>query len=279
MRPILFCLIFALVLGGLFYSRISSIPGKMTFLEVTDLPNSKLNPNATRTVLAMNDHWRNVRSIVYPKLTVQSHGFKLDSCLLYEKPRNFKMVNWSFLGKESELGSDQDYFWFWSKRMNPPALYYARHEDLPKTNLKTPFNPNWLAEIVGINEIPTAVVASDYNQYVVIMYEAKSLTGEMVTRAYLVDPKTKAFVGHYVFNAAWQPIISAEITDHYVINGFYVPKEMTVIWFEENFRSKWYFEQPQINVAIDPENWKMPEIKERINLDGNSPSVKVSQVF
>jgi hypothetical protein len=30
------------------------------------------------------------------------------------------------------FGSNDNYFWFWSKRMDPPVLHYARHEELAK---------------------------------------------------------------------------------------------------------------------------------------------------
>jgi hypothetical protein len=280
MRPILFCLIFALTLGGIFYVRNADIPEKPLLFTASELPRANPNWEALRHVADLNQHWRQVRNVVYPKIIIKSQGFKLDSCLIYEKDKNFRMVNWSFLGKESEIGSNKDYFWFWSKRMSPPALYYALHDDLPKTNLKTPFHPNWIMETIGINEVPmNETVVIPYKQYVVAMFAAKSNSGATITRAYLIDPKTKAFVGHYLFNTNGLPIVSAEITSHHVINGYHFPKEMTIIWFDEGFQSVWSMEKPNVNVLIDPKNWEMPDMKDKIDLNGYEPPIKVSQVF
>jgi hypothetical protein len=204
----------------------------------------------------------------------------MDSVLLYEKDKNFRMVNWSFLGKESEIGSNDNYFWFWSKRMNPPSLYYAKHEDLPKTNLKTPFHPNWIMETAGISEIPLAqTTIVKYGKYVVAMYDALSNSGEKITRAYLIDPQRKAIVGHYIFNKAGLPVVSAEVTTFHDLNGYNFPKEMKVIWFEEGFQSDWTLDQPTVNVIIDSKNWAMPDMKDKIDLNGYEQPVKVSQVF
>ena len=37
--------------------------------------------------------------------------------------------------------------------MNPPALYFAKHEDLWKTNLKAPLNPSWMIESLDVGSI------------------------------------------------------------------------------------------------------------------------------
>ena len=43
------------------------------------------------------------------------------------------MISNSFLGKETDVGSNEKQFWFWSKRMKPSVLFYSEHENLNKT--------------------------------------------------------------------------------------------------------------------------------------------------
>jgi hypothetical protein len=278
MRPLIFCLIFISCLIGLYLWQ-NTVAVKPILLKPQDLGGFQVNPNQT-IVAEMNAVYRQVKNIVYPKITIRSQGAKLEACLLYEKERKFRMVNWSIFGKESEIGSDDTQFWFWSKRMDPPALYYAKHEDLSKTYLKTPFHPNWLMEMIGVNEVSMENSSIlNHNGRVAIVKKALSINGSPLLRVYLIDPVSKAYVGHYLFDGSWNPIASAEITQHHVIGLFHVPKEMTVIWYEEKIASTWSFDAPQINSSIDPKNWEQPQIQQKINLDGYAPAVTVSQVF
>ena len=74
---------------------------------------------------------------------------KLDGTIQYKKNNNFKMITESAFGKESEIGSNDIMFWFWSKRMEPRALYYAYNTDLELTRLKAPFNPVFVRQTLG----------------------------------------------------------------------------------------------------------------------------------
>ncbi len=77
-------------------------------------------------------------------------GIAVKSSISYEKSLNFRMINSSFFGKEVDVGSNEKEFWFWSKRMKPPALFHTIHDNLKNTNLKTPFHPLWIKEIIEI---------------------------------------------------------------------------------------------------------------------------------
>ena len=92
------------------------------------------------------------------KLTVNLKGK-----IYFEKDKNFRMFTSSILGKESDIGSNDNQFWFWSRKMNPPALHYAKYEDIYKTRLKTPFHPIWTIECLGILPFAISSIASLVN--------------------------------------------------------------------------------------------------------------------
>ena len=60
----------------------------------------------------------------------------------------------SIVGAELDLGSNDELFWFWVKRSQPPAIYYCRHDQFAASQARqmTPFEPRWLIEALGVVE-------------------------------------------------------------------------------------------------------------------------------
>ena len=54
-------------------------------------------------------------------------------------------------GPEVDLGSNDQLFWFWIKRNQPPAVYVCRHDQFPTSRARQmiPIDPNWLVEALG----------------------------------------------------------------------------------------------------------------------------------
>jgi hypothetical protein len=55
-------------------------------------------------------------------------------------------------GPELDLGSNDEVFWFWVRREQPPALYYCRHDQFAMSPARQtlPIQPEWLIEAMGI---------------------------------------------------------------------------------------------------------------------------------
>jgi hypothetical protein len=56
-------------------------------------------------------------------LIVKQGMFSLNGHLNYKKDNNFHMELFSFLSKEMEIGSNDIYFWFWSKNLSKSLFY------------------------------------------------------------------------------------------------------------------------------------------------------------
>lgn len=211
-----------------------------------------------------------IKSIYYPKIIIRSGKIKLQSVFLYEKNKKFRMKNWSFLGLEADIGSNPDVFWFWSKRMEPSALFYSSHENLSKTRLKTPFHPEWMMETIGINEIETKdLLVFDYKNYTcAAQSRMDSISGKPLTRIYLIDKDKKTFYGHYLFDRNQNLIVSFEVYDYYCINGIYFPKEIGINWNQESVKLNWQLEKPIINYKFNESNWVIPNMQPKIDLNG-----------
>ncbi len=59
-------------------------------------------------------------------------------------------------GQEMDVGSNQEIFWFWVKRTDPPALFYGKYDEYPAPNIGggLPVRPEWLTEAIGLVSLP-----------------------------------------------------------------------------------------------------------------------------
>jgi len=193
---------------------------------------------------------------------------KLKGKIYYEKQKNFRMTYKSIFGLESDIGSNDSHFWFWSKRMKPRSVYYAVHEDLHRTRLKTPFNPLWIMESLSLGAIDTKNIrtAEDKNNNLIVLQDRISITGEKVTKSTLIDQKNKRVIGHYVMRLDGTLIASTEIIEFKEIDGISVPTKILIIWHDENVTMEWELSKSKVNQYISDEKWEMPSYDEKVNM-------------
>ena len=193
---------------------------------------------------------------------------KLKGKLYYEKQKNFRMTYKSIFGLESDVGSNDEHFWFWSKRYKPRSVYYASHEDLHKTRLKTPFNPLWIMESLSLGEIATKniITAVDENNNLIVLQERISITGEKVTKSTLIDQKNKRIIGHYIIRSDGTIAASTEITEFKIVDGTSIPTKILIIWHDENVTMEWELSKSKVNQHISDEKWEMPDYDEKVDM-------------
>ena len=213
-----------------------------------------------------------LKSIVYDQFEIRTSekpGIRLTGFLAYEKDQRLRMTVHSILGQESDIGSNDDIFWFWSRRMKTPALYWARHEDVHKTRLKTPFRPDWMMASLGLDVIKSGQPQKE-GRYYKMLEHTKGTRGKRVMRITLIDPKENRIIGIYL-NDYYQLIASTEIKEVYWIDGFPVPKRIVITWHEEDVQIEWKMSSPRINHDIRNTLWEKPYRQHQIDL-GNEPT-------
>jgi hypothetical protein len=178
--------------------------------------------------------------------------------LAMEKPKNFRLkISHELFGQEMDIGSNDTLFWFWSKRLNPPILNYAAHENFKKSNLKMILSPNWMLECLNANRISTENIEFGRFKNFWLLLEDK----EEVTIATLIEPSKKQIVGRYLYNEKGKLIASAEYSNF----NDQIPKNILIIWYEERIIMKWDLSEMKINSDINHILWIMPE-KENMNI-------------
>ena len=179
--------------------------------------------------------------------------------LALEKEKNFRLIITHLLtGKEMDIGSNEDVFWFWSKRMKPPALNYSKWESSQNTSLRIALNPNWFLEILNFNYVATenAEVIEHQDKYAVIQNR-----NSQVKSIILVDPKEKCVLGKYIYENEIM-LASCEYFDFLDR----IPQKICIFWYEEDIKMTWDLSDAKINEPIDVKFWRMPSIKNKVDI-------------
>ncbi len=124
-----------------------------------------------------------------------------------------------FLGTEVDLGSNDELFWLWVKRNDPPAVYFARHDQFPYSPAaqQLGIEPSWLIQALGmttfdINEIHNGPTTRPDGS-LEIRSTWQSPRGQM-TRLSVIDGATALVKEQHMFDANGTLIGSAIARSH-----------------------------------------------------------------
>jgi hypothetical protein len=118
-----------------------------------------LRPGAglEEVIAAVNKNNSQIQSLYSDSATLKSPGAPLlRAHFAYQRPCYFRLrAETGITGQEVDLGSNAELFWFWVKRMQPPAVYFCRHDQFATSRARQmlPIQPNWLVEALGTLEI------------------------------------------------------------------------------------------------------------------------------
>jgi len=119
------------------------------------------NPTLEQVIAAVNRNNSQIHSFSSSRASISGAGFPtLGASVAFERPRRFRLrAGTGLIGTELDLGSNDEVFWAWMRRNEPPAVYFARHDQfaLSPARRSVPFEPQWLVEAMGIVEIDPAL--------------------------------------------------------------------------------------------------------------------------
>lgn len=226
-----------------------------------------LPPEIHPVLKIVNERNEKIKSFVCEDIDVriQRDGsfYKLDGVMMYEKDRNFKLKVSSFFGTELDMGSNDKQFWVWSKRMKPKStMFFADHDDLYKTRLRTPFVPLWIMSALGYRVIdPDEVTYTETDKYLILSRNVVSPTGQPLIKKAYIDKKTNLIVAYYLYDMS-----GTEITVTQIAYSGNLPKRIYMRWNEENVIMDFTFNNPRTNISINPKNFKLPNYKNKIDM-------------
>lgn len=188
--------------------------------------------------------------------------FKVSGTMCYEKPKCFRFKIKTLLGPEMDFGSNNDLFWYWSKRDIHPGLYYASYDNYHKTRLKTPFNPVFMRESLGLDQIDfsDAKITENEKCYVVT-WEKVSATNQKVLYSIFLDKLKKRINSIVISDTSGKVLASCEIT-----HEGNLPKKILYDWKEEQRSLVLEFHTPVINKTLSKKLWELPSYQPKFDM-------------
>lgn len=166
--------------------------------------------------------------------------------LVYQKPHFLKLELHSMLGKELIIGSNNDIFWFWSKRYHSDNLYYSDYKNMMHSRLRTPFNPIWLRESLGFEEI-TYDSTTNKNNRLFVKNKCLSTENKEVIKITEIDCNRLTTIAQYILDMDNNTLATSEILDSVYENDFWIPKKIRFSWQEEDAVTDWKLYNIEIN--------------------------------
>lgn len=188
---------------------------------------------------------------------------RLTGKLYSEKPRHFRMEIHSVVGLEVDIGSNDQEFWYWSRRDPHPGVHYAKHEDYQKTRLKTPFDPVLLRNTLGIERLPPDCASvKETDDEVQLTYERTNAQGEPVLFSALVHKQRKEVEGYIISGRDGKILASCEIQ----ASSGQIPTRILYSWYAEGKVVLFELNRTRLNPSFPRDCWVMPNRGPQTNM-------------
>jgi len=220
-------------------------------------------PTLADVMTAVNDNSAKVTSLYTTDASIYVPGFPtLRASLAVDRPRKFRLRADTALssGAEVDLGSNEDLFWFWIKRSEPPALYLCRHDQYAASAARriVPVEPEWLIEALGVTTLDPALQHTSPVPVGQGRLRVETLlpspNGDM-KRVMIVDAARGWVLEQHLYDARQQPIAHATASGHTREPqfGVYLPRSVKIEWPATQFQMTIELRNVSVNqLAGDP---------------------------
>ncbi len=137
-----------------------------------------------------------------------------------ERPLRFRLTAGTRItGNELDLGSNDNVFWFWTRRNPEPAVYFARHAEFQSGAVAEimPVPPTWIIEALGLVQITPGESTSgpfpQGNGRLEIRSTGAGTRGDL-TRLIVIDDQRGFVLEQRVYDARGQLLATAVASDH-----------------------------------------------------------------
>jgi hypothetical protein len=244
-----------------------------------------LPPNATReqVIAVVNEQTANLHSVYTTEASISVPllpAFR--SSLALERPRRFRLKAelTGLTGPEADVGSNDDLFWLWVRRNQPPALYFCRHDQFATSSARRllPIEPDWLIEALGVTSFapgedpqgPYPVRAGRLE-----MRSVRYMADGPVTKLTVVDDARGWVLEQHLYDQRGQRLASATASEHRrdPTTGVTLPHHVEIQWPAAQLTLKVDIRNLEINTlgANAAHLWQMPAFDGYANVDLGDP--------
>jgi hypothetical protein len=225
-----------------------------------------------QVITAVNDNTARARSGVATQAYLRVPGVpRLSASVAFETPRRFRLKGGTrLMGDELDVGMNDELFWLWVRRGEPPAMYFCRHDQFAQSSARQimPVEPHWLVEALGLptfepreeHQGPVSVGAGRLE----IRSRRRTAMGEM-TKVTVVDAQRALVLAQHLYDPQGRPIATALTSNHIHIrdglSGVNMPRQIELKMPSTNLQLRIDVVDWQIN-TLGPEQaeiWALPD--------------------
>jgi hypothetical protein len=253
----------------------ASCPQVLRGYQVGTMPLPRaLPPQASldQIIATVHDNTQRVRSYMAPQAVLSVPGVpRLSAQVASEPPRRFRLrAQTAVTGSELDIGSNDDLFWLWIRRHQPPVMLFCRHDQYAQSSARRllPIRADWMPELLGL------VRFDPENRH-----EGPFLLpdGRLEIRSRIGT--TGLVVEQHLFTPAGERLASVRTSRHRVDpqSGAALPRLVEVSWPASGIEFQLELTAISTNVpTTDPgQLWQMPAYEGYEPIDLADPSVVI----
>lgn len=175
-------------------------------------------PTVGDLVTHLNQNVDRLHSWRATRMKISANGLPLSGDLAVQHGRELRLVVNSMAGTEVDIGSNQELFWLWSKRLDPPYIV-CRHEDvsMAREQLGVPFEPDWLRQVLGVEPLAvegTRLQFDKARRRAVLTTLVATEAGQPVKRVVVMETCQGRVLEHVLYDVNEQVVAKAMLSDH-----------------------------------------------------------------
>src|SRR5262245_6002034 len=154
-----------------------------------------------------------------------------------ERPGRFRLTaGTAVTGQGLDLGSNDELFWMWVRRNQPPAVYICRHDRFATSNIRQvmPVEPSWLLASLGMVDIDPAQVYDGPlprgDGTVELKTWLPSSFGRL-NRVIAVNARTAAVVEQHIYDQTGTTVLASAVAEsqwYYPVEQVTLPERLTI---------------------------------------------------
>jgi hypothetical protein len=292
---------FLLVVGA-FASTGAACPQAIRGYQVGTLPLPRTlpaQPNLDQIIATVHDNTQRVRSYMAPQAVLVVPGVpRLSAQVACEPPRRFRLrAQTTVTGSELDIGSNDDLFWLWIRRHQPPMMLHCRHDRYEQSSARQllPIRADWMPELLGLvnfrpedrHEGPFPLpdgrleIRSRLTPAAGASQPGTATDGELL-KSTILDGTTGLVMEQHLFTAVGERLASCRTTKHRIDpqSGAALPRLVEVSWPASGIEFQLELTTIATNApATDPgQLWQMPAYEGYQPVDLGDPSVVIRPV-
>lgn len=206
-------------------------------------------PTVAQMVEYLNDNSRRINAIQCNQVAIDcrqgnQNAPGLDGMVVLQKPKQFRLKA-KVLGQNAvDLGSNQEEFWYWVSKVDPPYVFHCSHAAMAAGQVKMPFpfQPEMIMAALGMAEYdPTHNYEVKIHPQVAELREkVSSPQGKTLTRVTVFQRAPAAagkpqVLGHVLYDDAGREICSVQVQEVQVLrqSGAVLPQKVRFHWPDE----------------------------------------------